>query len=635
MNLGRKRRASASRKGHGTNLASLAAAFSRNSAKLWILACAVTAVLPLVIRGASCGHDFDFHLQSWLAVAESWRHGLFYPHWIEGANYGAGEPRFVFYPPLTWMLGALLGIVLPWSAAPIAFTFLVLTACGLSMDKLARAYIPANAATIAACAYTLSPYVIFVAYERTAYGELAAGIWLPLIVLYAIRLTDGKLTRRPALQSEAERSETASRDLRFPLASTYPVAQRSPFRTRLFPSDNRLYLAITIAAIWLTNAPGAVMACYLLAAIALWNALSQRDWQPILQSVTSLLLGIGLVAFYLVPAAYERRWVDIARAVGPGMRIEDSFLFGYTGESFHDQVLRTASLIFITMTVSTVLAVSLAWRRHSTRDLLRPLLIAATVLLAMQLPWTDPIWRHAPELKFLQFPWRLSLLLSMAFAIAIGTATVPGRVAAKSGRRKAGVVVLAMIGLLVIEARLFWQSCDEEDAVSAQLAVFHSGEGFEGTDEYTPLGADNSLVPQSLPAVRVLNQSKAETATGNTEGQDNTTYAPDPQQQLPAQIQVQNWQAEHKSVIITTPSPAYAILRLMDYPAWQVQVNGVPIANRSGREDGLMVVPVEAGSNNIEIRYTATTDVLWGRALSVASLLALITLSRPKRPAIK
>jgi hypothetical protein len=138
-----------------------------------------------------------------------------------------------------------------------------------------------------------------------------------------------------------------------------------------------------------------------------------------------------------------------------------------------------------------------------------------------------------------------------------------------------------------------------------------------------------------LPAVRVLNQSKAETATGNTEGQDDTTYAPYPQQQLPAEIQVQNWQAEHKSVIITTPSPAYAILRLMDYPAWQVQVDGVPIANRSRREDGLMVVPVEAGSNNIEIRYTATTDVLWGRALSVASLLALITLSRPKRPAIK
>src|SRR5208282_4522763 len=97
------------------------------------------------------------------------------------------EPRFVFYPPLTWMLGALLGTILPWSATPLAFTLIVMTACGFSMYKLANEWMSPNAATLAACAYILNPYALFVAYERTAYGELAAGIWLPLIVLYALR----------------------------------------------------------------------------------------------------------------------------------------------------------------------------------------------------------------------------------------------------------------------------------------------------------------------------------------------------------------------------------------------------------------------------------------------------------------
>src|SRR5271163_4263839 len=54
-----------------------------------ILACAFAVVVPLAFRGASCGHDFDFHLQSWLAVAQQWHHGVLYPRWIEGANYGA------------------------------------------------------------------------------------------------------------------------------------------------------------------------------------------------------------------------------------------------------------------------------------------------------------------------------------------------------------------------------------------------------------------------------------------------------------------------------------------------------------------------------------------------------------------
>ena len=79
--------------------------------------------MPQLIRGNSCGHDFDVHLVSWLDCVNAWRHGIPYPHWTPSPNYGAGEPRFVFYPPLTWMLGAALGLILPWHLAPIALTF--------------------------------------------------------------------------------------------------------------------------------------------------------------------------------------------------------------------------------------------------------------------------------------------------------------------------------------------------------------------------------------------------------------------------------------------------------------------------------------------------------------------------------
>ena len=164
-----------------------------------IFLCALAVALSLAWRGNSCGHDFDFHIQSWLAVAQQWQHGTLYPRWIEAANYGAGEPRFVFYPPLSWILGAILGIVLGWPAAPIAFTLIVLTACGVTHEQARPRMAPAEAATIAACAYILNPYALFVAYERTAYAELAAGIWLPLIILYALRNPKlSSLSRAPA-----------------------------------------------------------------------------------------------------------------------------------------------------------------------------------------------------------------------------------------------------------------------------------------------------------------------------------------------------------------------------------------------------------------------------------------------------
>jgi hypothetical protein len=597
-----------------------------------IFLCALIATLPLAIHGNSCGHDFDFHIQSWLAICQQWHQGTFYPHWIEAANYGAGEPRFVFYPPLSWMLGAILGAILGWPAAPIAFTLIILTASGFSMNKLAREWLPPNAATVAACAYILNPYALFAAYERTAYAELAAGIWLPLIILYALRTNAGA----PRLDSETRVSAKGpvapipteichpegsaegaeSKDLQF---------QRSP------PSaSNTIPLALTIAAIWLTNAPAAVMACYTLAAITIWKSVTEKHWQPILNSAVSLTLGLGLASFYIVPAAYERRWVDIARAIGPGMRIEDSFIFAHTGESFHDQVLHTASLIFVTMLVAIYIFVWTIWKRKTAQSLLVPLSVTAAALFVLQLTQSSLIWRIAPELRFLQFPWRWTLVLSIAFALSLGAAlaTRATRPTESNFRLHAAAILIAALAAVSLGTHFFWQPCDEEDAVSAQVAVFEAGTGFEGTDEYTPLGADNSLIQQGLPMLRLLDSADAEVALSNDNPDDgNPSYIPRDKDHLPIQAKIEHWLPNQKVLTITTHSPGYAVLRLMDYPAWQVLANGTPVLNRPHRDDGLMIIPVQTGFTRIEIIYAATPDLWWGRGLTATSLLALLTLA--------
>src|SRR5580698_259442 len=183
---------------------------------------AFIAIVPLLINGCSCGHDFDFHILSGMEAARQFTHGNLHPHWAYTPAWNAGEPRFVFYPPLSWTLGGILGLIFPWTWTPILYTWLALTASGLAAYYLARDFTTHTAVLIAAVVYTVNPYMLFTAYERTAYAELLAAAWIPLL-LHAI------------LQDKV----------------TIPR------------------IAIPIALLWLTNAPAAVMASYILALLSL------------------------------------------------------------------------------------------------------------------------------------------------------------------------------------------------------------------------------------------------------------------------------------------------------------------------------------------------------------------------------
>src|ERR1700758_764832 len=126
---------------------------SLSLAALLLTTFAATALL--LARGPSCGHDFDFHLVSWLEVARGWHSGLLYPHWAASANFGAGEPRFVFYPPVSWMLGAVLGVVLPWTWVGFVFTALVLLGAAVSCRAMLLAWMSEETASLAACIYAV------------------------------------------------------------------------------------------------------------------------------------------------------------------------------------------------------------------------------------------------------------------------------------------------------------------------------------------------------------------------------------------------------------------------------------------------------------------------------------------------
>jgi hypothetical protein len=570
-----------------------------------VLLAAAIATAPLFLGGASCGHDFDFHLVSWLDAQNAWRHGLLYPHWSPSANYGAGEPRFIFYPPLTWMLGALLGFLLPWSAVPAALTFLLLAGTGLATRALGRLALDSAPATLAGCLSIFSGYALFTAYERTAYGELAGGVCIPLLLLFALR--EGN-------------------------------PQAGGWRRVL--DGGTLPLAWVVAAAWLCNAPVGVMACYLLAFTALVSALAARSGKPLLRLLLATVLGLSLSAFYLIPAAWEQRWVEIRQATDdPGERIENSFLFARHADAAlasHDDVLHRVSLIGAGMLAAALLGMLIGCWRKRISPLRQPWLVLALLPLAillLQLPVSLPLWNLLPKLRFLQFPWRWLVVLEAPMALLVAAAVWPAGKARWRGWALGALCAAFGVAATAYAAHAFYQVCDEEDNVRAMLNSYQRGDGFEGTDEYAPLGADNTLAASGLPAACLVAdpQARITAEMSPLDGQASVTPTDFDAKNCIAVIPRFSGSPEFLHFYGTLPRSGFLILRLRRYPAWRFALNGAPVQPLDTREDGLAVLPVPSGPVTLDAHWHSTGDVTIGRILSLLIVLLFAALFAQQR----
>jgi hypothetical protein len=559
--------------------------------RAWLLAAALSLAVSLAIvapffhLGSASGHDFEFHLASWLDVAGQWKEGILLPRWAEWPNHGFGEPRFLFYPPLSWLFAPALSFFMPWNYVPVAFIVLVQTFAGLSVFAFARRFLPDRAATFAAVCYAANPNALLIIYMRSDFAELLASAFFPLLFLAVLQLS-GLLASAAARKSIQDPERTYSQ------------------------SRTTVTFAATFAAVWLSNAPAGVMATYSAVLLLAWAALTQRSWKPLALGSAGIALGFGLSGFYLLPAAYEQRWVNIAQVLSSGLLPSQNFLYTAINDPEHNLfnwIASTSAMVLILLTAISVLAVVRRNRLHNQSEegapqysakLSRTLLLLAAAASLIMFRATNILWEILPKLRFVQFPWRWMSILALPFAYFLSAAVY---------RSRFRWLWIATVTLMLAASGIFFVRhtwWDADDISSLQYEV-RQGEGFEGTDEYDPIGDDHYNLPLKAPQVRIAPLDTSSKQPVNL-----------------AKISIERWTAEEKVVSVESPEPARLALRLLNYPSWKVEINGVQAIPEPAGDANPMILNIPAGHSLIHVRFTRTLDRTLGLLLSIASALA-------------
>ena len=555
---------------------------------LLLVALAATAVVaPFFFFGSASGHDIQFHLASWMDVSAQWHEGAFYPRWAEWADWGFGEPRFIFYPPLSWIIGAVLGSALPWAATPGAYIWLTLIAAGMAMWKLAREWLPPAQATAAAVFFAVSPYNLALVYYRSDFAELLGLALFPLLLWAAVRLISGDWRRAP-------------------------------------------HISLIFAAIWLSNAPEGVIATYSLALVIFVATLRQRKVQPLISGTFAILAGFGLAAFYILPAAYERHWVQISQALTANLQPQQNFLFTHSSDAaFQLFNWKISSVAVGTMLATFFAAIFTAKHRQSLGKAWWMLLGLAIASSLGMFPVSGPLWRHLPELAFLQFPWRWLGPLSIAFAFFAAASLArltPGR---NQRIATAALVLVIAVAAALIGTSTWWNS---EDAALIAGEI-RAGHGYQGVDEYQPVGDDLYNLPNATPDAEELPDVPA---TPDLELFDSEAGQ---LARVPPNVRIHTdvWTSVHKRFSVSSAEPLTLAPRLLNYPAWQVRVDDALAHTDSAPETAQMLVPLPPGDHRVEIDFARTPDRTLGDTLSAVSALgilafALICRGRGKAP---
>jgi|SRR5579883_684040 len=542
----------------------------RVPALLFLLALPV--MVSLVSSKLPEGHDATEYLPRMVEFHENIRGGILFPRWAPDLSRGAGQPLFLYNPPMFYYLAEfwhLLGFDFVRSMN-LACIVIVL-ASGAGMFLLGKLYFGERGGWLAAAAYLYAPYFAVNLYVRTAWAEFAA---FPFFAF--------------ALFAFGAYAKTGARKYLAAGAAAY---------AGILASHNAAALLFTPVLLGFI-------------ALTAWMA---RSWFILRAQALAFALGLALAAFIWIPGVAMNQLVHLETLMQGRSQYTNHFVFlhqlidspwGYGFSLPGDADGMSFSLGWGHLVIAAAAAILiLKSPKERDRAWVWYFAGAAAILSMMMLQDVEPVWDHVRLLQFIAFPWRLLGPAAVALAALIA-AFAAGLPSLEKWSRPAFIAAMAL--LIVPNLAHFqpghYRDIDQQFWSPQQIAE----RGIEVTSfsEYRPKAMETIPPFNPRPGV-VVSGLGAIQQTGKSP---------------------ESW-----SGVVTAQSPVTVQLSLAWFPAWNVLVDGKPVVSRPAENIGLIRFDVPPGEHRVFVRWGRTRAMWIGDIASLLALCVLVAAAVPSR----
>lgn len=536
-------------------------------------------VWPLVLPGYFSHHD-DLQVMRIFEMRRCWQDLQIPCRWVPDMGYGNGFPLFNYYSAFPYYIGSLFSFAVGYIGAAKLLFFIPFVLGALAMYFLGRELFGHVGGFTAGILYSFAPYHALDGYVRGAVAESFGIALIPLVFYFSLKL----------------------------------IRQNNIFQL--------LGLSLSLAA-FLTSHN--IMTLFFIPILLLWILywLVIEKFHHLLPLIFSLVLGLGLAAFFIIPAygekslvrtdtltrmdlnyrahfatvkqlLFTRFWGYGSSTPGPNDTI--SFQVGWPHWWLAIVAVITAFIVFLSKKISPSVAKNLKVIPKKEIILIGFLFMIFSGSLFMMHNKSAFIWEKFSILSYAQFPWRF--LSVTAFSISLLGAFL---VSVFKNRGQLGVVIV-VCGLTIglnwsfFRPEKFDFSLTDQQKLSG---VLWEEQSKAAVLDYLPVTAAEPKEPApEKPLVR-----SGQAVVSNLNNYSNS------------------WQFK-----VQVLKPSVIDVPVFDFPGWQVKVNGIASSHLSENYMGRISFQLDPGNYEVVGNFTNTPIRSLSNIISLLSILIVLIL---------